>query len=377
MSNSSSPRQDVESYLRRHGWAPDSAGPLGEMWRQSSDPGQHALAVPSELEAASVEYDGLVSRLGRIAGVSVQAMADEIEREFQDVQNYRIGDRFVVDDSVLLDSASTVLASARRIVRAAATTARKSRPHIGANYSAPGDELAARVRLSHTRRGSFVLPVVMPVEPPERADGDILGDLDQVESGERRVTRTVASAIAAINSIAVQPDREPTTDDVIHLVQSGVSSEVIAAVRAIALQSGVQSFDVAFQWAPGVRSPGGLPDRVVIPDEAAPVLARVERKMKTARPEMTESVSGQIVEIRHVPDDIMGEIAIRTIRNNRTAEIRITTTGEIIQSAYDWAKQSRAVIARGRVVSTPGRPLSMPQPEQIQPIDALFRDPSR
>ncbi|OZD37433.1 hypothetical protein CH252_32975 [Rhodococcus sp. 06-1477-1B] len=312
--------------------------------------------------------------MGRVMQQPARDVADAIEREFQDIQNYRIGDPFVLDDSVLLDSAATVLASARRMVRAAATTARKSRPHIGANYSAPGDELASLVRLSHTRRGSFVLPVVMPVEPPELTDAEIFGDRTEIEPGERRVTRTLATAVAAINTIAVQPDREPTTDDVVHLVQAGVSSEVVAAVRAIAVQSGVRSFDIKFQWAPGLRAPGGIPERVVIPDEAAPVLARVERKMKTTRREATESVSGQIVEIRHLPDQPLGEIAIRTIRNNRSAEIRITTTESVIRSAYDWAKQSRAIIARGKVITAPGRPLSIPHPEQVQPIDALFAD---
>jgi hypothetical protein len=374
MSDPTPVRRDVASFLTRNGWEPDPGGQIGQMWRLTSDQDAISIAVPYELRQGSPEFDGITRRLGNIAQVPSSAIADEIEREFQDIQNYRIGDPFVTDDSVLLDSAATVLASARRIVRAAATTARKSRPHIGANYSAPGDELASLVRLSHTRRGSFVLPVVMPVEPPELTDADILGDRTEIEPGERRVTRTLATAVAALNSIAVQPDREPTTDDVVHLVQSGVSSELVASVRSIAIQSGIQSFDIRFQWAPGLRSPGGIPERVVIPDEAAPVLARVERKMKATRPEMTESVSGQIVEIRHLPDSPLGEIAIRTIRNNRSAEIRITTTESVIRSAYDWAKQSRAIIARGKVVVTPGRPLSIPHPDQVQPIDALFTE---
>lgn len=277
----------------------------------------------------------------------------------------------VVEDSVLLESAATVLANARRMVRAAATTARKPRPRIGSNYSPPGDELAALMRLSHTRRGSFVLPVVMPVEPPAPTDGDVLGDRMPVEPGERRVTRTLASAVAALNSIAVLPDHEPRVDDVMHLIQSGVSSELVAAVRAIAIQSGVQAFDIKFQWAPGLQPPGGIPDRVVIPDDAAPVLANVERKLKVTRREVTESLSGQIVEIRHLPDEPLGEIAIRTIRNNRTVEVRITTTADVITSAFDWAKQSRAVIAHGKVVSSP-KALTIPNPDQLQPLDELF-----
>ncbi|MBO3663876.1 hypothetical protein [Microbacterium stercoris] len=375
MTDQTATRRDVASFLTRNGWVPDRGGLIGELWRPTAAPSGSAIAVPYELDAGTAEYRAVIARLADHAAVSLQDMADEIEREFRDIHHYKIGDRFVVDESVLLDSASTVLTNARRMVRAAATTARKPRPTIGANYSPPGDAFAAQMRLSHTRRGSFVLPVVMPVEPPELSDGEILGDRTAVEPGERRVTRTLAAAVAAINSVVVVPDREPTTDDVIHLIQSGVSSEIVAAVRAIATDSGVQSLDIRFQWAPGLQAPGGIPERVVIPDEAATVLSRVERKLKRSRPETSESLSGQIVEIRHVPDEPMGEIAIRTIRNNRSAEVRITTPADVIRSAYDWAKQSRAIIARGNVVTSPGRPLSIPRPEQLQPIDELFAAP--
>ncbi|AQX79637.1 hypothetical protein BWO91_06225 [Plantibacter flavus] len=372
MSDATVTRRDLASFLARNGWKPDRGGQAGEMWRIVLPQGQHAIAVPYLLDQESPEFRGIAARLGQIVQRPARDITDEIEREFQDVQNFRIGDPFVTDDSVLLDSASTVLVSAKRMVRAAATTARKSRPHIGANYSAPGDELAALVRLSHTRRGSFVLPIVMPVEPPEPVESQLLTERTEIEPSERRVTRTLASAVAAVNAIAVQPGHEPTTDDIVQLVQSGVSSELIGSIRAIAVQPGLQSFDIGFQWAPGLRPPGGIPERVVIPDEAAPILARFEQKMKAARPEATESVSGQIIEIRHVPGEPLGEVAIRTIRNNRSADIRITTTEAVVLSAHDWAKDSRAVIARGKIVSAPGRPLSMPQPERVQPIDVLF-----
>lgn len=372
MTDQTTARRDVVSFLTRNGWVANPGGRIGELWRQDSAPTAAAIAVPYELDLGTAEYRAVVARLANFADASPQDMADEIEREFQDIHHYRIGDRFVAEESVLLDGAAAILANARRMVRAAATTARKPRASIGSNYSPPGDAFAAQMRLSHTRRGSFVLPVVMPVEPPELTDGDILGDRTQIEPGERRVTRTLAAAVAAINSIIIVPDREPTTDDVVHLIQSGVSSEIVAAVRAIAAQPGVQALDLRFQWAPGLQAPGGIPERVVIPDEAAPILAKVESKLKTSRPESTEALSGQIIEIRHIPDAPLGEIAIRTIRNNRSVEVRITTTFDVIRSAYDWAKQSRAIIARGKVVSSPGRPLSIPRPEQVQPIDELF-----
>jgi hypothetical protein len=367
-------RREVASYLARAGWKPGQGGASGELWFRSGDsvdqrPG---LAVPYEFEADSLELAAVVKRLSMVEQRDASDVADELEREFLDVQQYRIADRFVTDESVLLESASTVLSAARRLLRAAATTARKPRAQIGPNFSAPADEIAARARLAHTRRGSFVLPIVMPVEPPEQSENDLIQGLAPIEPSERRVTRTLATALAALDNIAIKPGRMPRADDVMALIQSGVSRELVTAVRAIASESGVHAFDTKFKWAPGVGSPGGIPERVVISDDAVTLLGKVEDQLRKVKPEPDQSVSGQIIQIRYIPGDATGEIAIRTIRNNRNVEIRITEVARTVVEAYDWAHSQRAIIARGLITRAPGKPLSMPDPSVVRPLDELF-----
>jgi hypothetical protein len=366
-------RRETASYLTRAGWFAGGAGAFGELWMKQENPDQQpGLAVPYHLDSESQEFQAIAWRLAQDEKRAQAVVEDAVGREFQDVQNYRIADRFAFDHSVLLDSAANVLASARRIVRAAATTSRKPRAQIGSNFSKPGDELAARARLSHTKNGSFVLPVVMPVEPPVQASDHMLVRQLVIEPSERRVTRTVATAIAALNSIAVQPSHSPRADDLMDLIQSGVSRELVSAVRAIAADSGVHAFDTTFQWAASVGTPGGLPDRVTIPDDAVELLGRVEQRLRAAKPAPDQSVSGQIVDVRYEPGDPTGEVAIKTIRNNRDVEIRITVRSQTVNSAHDWAKNGRAIVARGNVTSAPGKPLRMLDPSAVLPMDDLF-----
>ncbi len=369
-------RREVESYLARNGWVRGAPGQFGELWtNRHNDVSQ--LAVPFEIKMDSREFQALVWRLAEDERREASAVSEALEQEFQDVQEYRIADRFVSDESVLLDSAATVLGSARGLLRAAATTARKPRAYIGSAFSRPADEIARRARLSHTRRGSFVLPVVMPIDPPDTLSDHLFEAAEApIETDERRVTRTLAAALAALDSIAIRPDREPGVAEVLALVESGVSKELVAAVRAIATDAGVHAFETSFEWSAGVGAPGGMPTRILISDEAAPLLGRVERRLKTSKPNVDQSVSGQIIEIRHLPGEPSGEIAIRTARDSRMAELRITTTAETIQEAADWFKQGRAILARGMVVTTPGRPLSMPSPASVFPIDELYLDGS-
>lgn len=373
-------RQNVASYLARHGWAAGQSGRAGELWtlddadilRRMQRDEPLTLAVPFEIEANSFEYESIVSRLARQESQPTDAISVAVESEFLDTQNYRISDQYVVEESALLDSAATVLGSARKLVRAAATTARKPRAHIGTNYSRPGDELALRARLSHTRHGSFVVPIVMPVAPVPAMDGQFDNGVGPVEPGERGVTRTLASALVALDSIAVKPAKEPGPDEVMKLVQSGVSKELVAAVREIAVKAGIEAFDVSFTWSPALGKPRNIPDRVVITDDAAPILNRVVQELGQMKPEPDASVSGQIVRIHYVQDEPFGEIAIRTERKNRAVDVSVTASADVIHDAYVWARDHRSILARGRIERSPGRPLSIPRPTSILPIDTLF-----
>ncbi len=370
-------RQEVESYLARSGWTAGGRGEFGELWESQRDEQRARIAVPYRLVRGTREFESVVRRLAGHESRTDLAVADALEHEFVDVQSLRISDRFVEDDSVRLESAATVLSNARRLVRAAATSARKPRAHIGANYSPPADEIAAKARLSHTRRGSFVLPIVMPLEKPQILQGVQMLDRTtniEIESAERRVTRTLATALTALDRLAVRPDREASTDDVLQLITTGVSKELVAAVRAIATDGGVHAFESAFQWAPGVTAPANLPERVVIPSDAAPLLGRLERTLAASKPSAEESISGQIVEIRHLPDESFGQVSIRARRGSRETEIKVTAREDVVREAADWFKAGRVVMAVGKILSVPGRPLSMPEPKSLMPLDRVMLD---
>lgn len=360
--------RELVSYLTRAGFAPAPGGSAGELWQRD---GSSDLAVPYELRADSPEFAAIVRRLSAVQEHEADEVALQIEREFQDVQSFRVAGEFVIDDSVYLEAASTILTAARRMIRAAATTSRKPRPRIGSNYSVPADALANRARLSHTRQGSFVIPIVMPVDPPTPGEDEIFENDAVIEPAERRVTRTVATALAAIDSLIVRPDREPSPDILYELVQRGVSRELVAAVRSIAADTTVHAFDSTFSWAPGLGSAGRLPERIVIPSSSVPILTILEEHLASAPPDEGQTVSGPIAEIRDLEEDPTGEVVLRVVRNNRLVEVRIIVDKQVVMSAHDWAKQRRAVIARGAITYVGGR-LLMVDAEYVVPIDEVL-----
>lgn len=362
------------SYLTRTGWVTTSHGVAGDLWVNDRFFQSGVLAVPRIGRITAHEFRGAVDRIARAEDREVEAVLRDLEGEFLDVQSYRISDQYVYDDAALLDGVGTILASARALIRAAATTARKARARIGGNYSKLGDEVASRARLSHTRRGSFVLPIVMPVEPSAPATDQLGSESFTIESSERQVTRTVALAVQALETVVVRESREPSADAVMHLVESGVSREVVSAVRAIATAPGVATFSAAFSWSPAVGAPAGVPATVVIPVDAAPLLGRIEERLSAARVGDDAAVSGQIVQITYVPDEPFGSFAIRTERRGRPANVLVHVRESVIHEAYEWARDQRAVLVRGRIDTAPGKALGISSPSRVVPIDQLFTE---
>ena len=101
--------------------------------------------------------------------------------------------------SVLLRTGVALVESAQLIVRTCSTSSRTDRLSIDGHYLRSGDDLAAKARMAHTRPGSYILPILMPLAPPQ-VNADRLELEDPHESDERRMTRTMAQTFAAISA---------------------------------------------------------------------------------------------------------------------------------------------------------------------------------
>jgi hypothetical protein len=324
------------------------------------------------------EWAGIVQRLAAFERREPQAVATSIEYQLIDVTSLRASNDIVIRGSIPLEAGVGLVSSAWSMLRAAATTSIRTRAHIGGSYSKLADEVASQARLGHTREGSYIIPVLMPLPEPKSDSTDeppIAGmEIERVafEPQERRVMRTFAQALAAVNSVVIAPERTPTATQLQAAVVAGVSRELVSALHRVVTDESVSQFDASFAWAEGVGEPAGVPTTVSIPAAAAPRLADVTRLLRAARYTEVEIITGPIVEIRHVPNDPFGDISIQTMRRGRQAEVRVRIGEPQLTSAYDWARDGRPVLCEGTVTSLRGRPLRVEAPRRVQPLDEEY-----
>lgn len=377
----------VEGYLRRKGWARQEPGPAGALWTfhgqlaEDDHPVESnpTLAVPFDIRLASPAWNGLIQRVAAHEQRAVERVADEIEHYYIDITRFRAANDYLIAGSIPLTAGVDLVASAYRMLRASATTARQAKGHIAGGFSKLGDRIVEVARLGHTEEGSYILPVLLPLTEPGPDEQDNLwrdepGIAERValEPPERRVTRTLAQALTAVNSLVVEPAKEPTSAVVAPLVAAGVSRELVAAVIQVLSDPAVAVLDTSFAWAGGATAPGSVPEHVALPSDAVRLLERTSQLLRTPRREPATQMSGLIVEVRHIPGDPVGSVVLQTIRQGRPVEVRVHMSADKLDPVHDWMRTSRTIVVEGQVQRDPSKRLRVDQPTAIYPLDESF-----
>lgn len=171
--------------------------------------------------------------------------------------------------------------------------------------------------------------------------------------------RTFAEALAAVDEIAVKPEREPNATGIQELIRSGVSHEFAASLRRVLTEEAVGNFSATFEWAPGGGPAPQTPTTVSIPAEASELVKQVAEKLKTAAmPQQAEYLTGPIVGVHRDDEDRSGVVTVQVSRNARPAHVSVNVSRERLDEALDWMKPGPPSSCRARFAAR--APVSSP-----------------
>lgn len=368
---------DLHSYLKTHGWSADPPGPGGTLWTKEGS----RIGVPHEPD--DVLVGSVLTRLARAERRDVNATTIAVRHVRFDVTHLRAVNDYRIIDKIPLETATKLISSARTMLRATATTARWERAQIGGSYSRIGDEVVREAFMGHTERGSFIIPVLVPIPEPEQPDPRQPSLYDEQEEPvlhnaapepfERRVVRTFAQSMQAVHDLVVEPGRPPNADHLHELVYRGVSREFCAALVNVLDENAIGEFETTVSWSPVVAAPDTMPRQVSISAEAADLVRFVADRLRQQRVPSKQIFSGTIVQFRHENrDDPYGEIAVSTMRRGRQSEVRVRLPLDDYRTAWDWHNAGRAVLVEGLIRRSPGKPGIVDDPVRFQPLDELM-----
>ncbi len=364
----------LQAYLRYKGWQELSPGPVGSVW--TSD---HArIGVPHDDDDDELVL-GAVKRVARVEGRSLKEVSDAARFLLFDVTHLRAVNNHQVADTIPLEAAAIILSSAKRMFQATATTARSERAQIGGNFSKLGNEVVKHALMGHTENGSFVIPVLveLPEPSPDVHEIELWPDPSfhrvAPEPFERRVVRTFAQSLHAMQEIVVEPAKDPSVDQIYELVYRGVSREFCTSLSGILSEPSVAQFGATIDWAAAVTPSIATSSRTSIDSDAADLVKRVANKLRQQRVDPNQIFSGTIVQLRHEePGDPFGEVAISTVRRGRQSEVLVRLPLDLYRDAWTWHSEGRAVLVEGIVRRAPSHPLRVDRPSRFHPVDEMM-----
>jgi hypothetical protein len=321
------------------------------------------VGVVRNLDSDEQAQSGLIRRLAD----AHDRKASDVQRELQfwgiDVTYVRAANDVVIADTIPLNAGAAMTESARLMFRSAASAALRLRPVIKGGYSKAGDAVADSVRMGHTIKGSYIIPVEVRVgeavpadDPDAEADQEELPGLETaatVESLERRMTRTFAQAMAAVHEEIVQREKLPQGDALLRLVSQGVTAEFVDAVARVLDHSAVAQLDTTFQWAQAQPAPRDVRETVAIPSAAKDKIRRTGVELRSGKVPRTEVFTGPVVRVTHEPEESTTSFAIRTFRGGRLCRIEAVTTISVAE-VTQWMRDGTTVQLQGSVQRSGG-----------------------
>ena len=367
---------DLIDYLTLTGWHRDSSGQSGSVWRREGS--DRPLPVLDDLSREDYEWASTIERIAAAVETSAREVDEAVSRMYFDVQEFRAADDIYIKGSIPVEAGFTLFSSARAMIRAAASAARSNKARIGGNYGPAALRIAEKARFGHTINGSYIVPLLMPLDRPKEPTSDTPLEFEGqgiahplVEPEERRTTRMLAQALAAIQHGIVEPGRELRGSVVNDLVATGVSREMVVAVEKIVGAEGVAVFEVQFDWAGAFTPPPGNLRQISFPHESAEILRLAADEFVVTPKTPYETLSGQIIDLEDDPESPGGRATIRTFRRGRQVRIDIPLTQPQTDQAHGWFSEHRHIVASGVVKSAPGKTSWVEKASQFAPLDEV------
>ncbi|OZF01336.1 hypothetical protein [Rhodococcoides fascians] len=358
-------------YLAATGWLPpEDIGQLGGLWRHVAT--QDLLPVPNQLNDEGLDWSAITQRLAQIERSPVVDVVARLNGFAVDIANLRAANDIVIKDTIPYGAGMTLVKEGWAMFRSSATTALGPKSFIR-KYRRDGDEILATARMAQTRRGSYIIPIYLPlpedVAPP--VDEPHIEGLHMTATPEpmqRRVMRTFAECLAALDILAIQPEREPSSDDVHDLIRAGVSHQFAAALQRLLVDEAVAEFSSTFEWAPsGGPAPQNL-GTVSIPAAASQRIKSVAAKLRSVpSPRVEEQFVGPISRVQRDPDGETGVVTLQTVRNKRSAHVSVPVTAEVLDQAWGWARDHKTLVIESRVRRT-GEGLMADVTDAVSPL---------
>ncbi len=313
---------ELASYLRSNGWEAQEWVPeTYSVWTKRTDAGSFEVTLPLVVRFRdySLRISELLSTLETVEHRSQLEIISDLNTSNADVVRVSSDHRGMVNESIPIEDAVLLVQRSRDLMLSAACSTIEPRSYYPPRKFAQALDFLHRVRMGHTERGSYVVTIVSPVAPALEDAHHVIED-----PYERRVTKTLSSALIGVQRAAERAIATATLDPFREAVQAGVSANLCDAIVGMAGTTG-ESRGVAFRftWSRSRPLRDDNPNGVLLSADAMPVIQEAGRVLREEAPIEEFELQGVVVALERPAGADVGTVIVLGFVDERPRRIRM------------------------------------------------------
>lgn len=347
---------DISTYLAAKGWQQQSGSmrnadlwirpdtPRSRDWRGTIDD----LILPRAAE--SLDYSRrLMEAIGVLCAIegrpSAAVLRDILTSRADVVRLKRPSDS--AEGSIPLSDGVLLVDSALEVMTAAACSAVTPRRVLPSRRPLNAEAYLRRVRLGQTEKSSYVITVISPVEPLESEEPSLFEATD--DTYPRRVTKTLATGLAALEYGATEMRRSGDFRVFEDLVSQGVSANLCEAVSRLLRSPGpAEVLSINIDWALSRPAPD-VAGQVTFEPDLEPYLVEAANHFRETEPLESILVTGVVVRLQRRREELEGRITVSCVVDGDLRQLWVPLGLADYQNAVDAHREQRGVMFRANV----------------------------
>lgn len=256
-----------------------SSGGKGSVWlfpQPEGDEYEILLPLSTSLRDYVIRVSEAIHTLAAVEDRSELDVLNDLAISSADIVRIRSLQPDTTDGTIAIEEGVRLMQHAQDLMLSAACAAVQPRAYYQTRKPGQAIEyLRQQVRLGQTERGSYVARIISRLSPA--LDSPVQGMLfpDPSDPFERRVTRTLAAAVAATRAAAARAAATLGMEPFREAVPVGVSANLCDALAGMA--EGAGSLQIEFSWSRARPAPRDVPQRVVLESDAMPLIREAGR----------------------------------------------------------------------------------------------------
>lgn len=362
----------VAQFLATQNWTVQSDLGYAQVW---SEPGAinknvQRILVPrdSKLDDYELRLSQALTRISDTYAWTLADLTEHVAAVSADLFFVRV-DQHMLDGTIPLRQATTLLESIDDMIRSAALTA--ANPQSTGRGRLPAivnDFLNDDVRMGHTKRGSFIITVAArldttpdsePLPKPETvAEND---EVSMPASFTRQVMTTLARTLEMTKQVA---ESSSSSYDFEKAVEGGMRLPLVKALQSMGSGEGLRSLDMSFEWAPIEPQREIVSSKIDMTRETVLLLENVSDRLVRKEPPKEVTITGPVVELRRGADDDIegaGEVVLRADIDGYWRKVGVALSGVDYDSAIEAHREKFPLTVSG-VLEKSGRSWTLKGP---------------